>query len=48
MGKLPEKIQTELETWMDKQEQLKKQAVVSLDIGNVGKKQAAITRKIWE
>ena len=29
MGKLPEKIQSELETWMDKQEQLQKQEVVS-------------------
>lgn len=28
-GKLPEKIQLELEEWMKKQEQLKKQAVVS-------------------
>jgi hypothetical protein len=29
MGKLPEKIQAELEAWMDRQEQLKKEAVVS-------------------
>ena len=38
MGKLPEKIQSELETWMDKQEQLQKQEVVSLDQGIAKKK----------
>ncbi len=42
MGKLPEKIQTELEAWMDKKEQLKNQAAIEDAQRIEQKKQAAI------
>ena len=50
MGKLPEKIQSELETWMDKQEQLQKQEVVSkkMEDSQLSQEVVSKTVKKWE